>query len=168
MKRISALLLALLMAFSLIACGNDKNEDTTPTIKQDLQMADVYDKLSAAAQIPEMLQLQESMMLDYCGIDAAKTKQAVVMICADSLRTDEIWLLEAVDEAAAKELADAGAAVYVEEATLSEGTLTRAMRELLENPTRIAHMKAAISRFAVADANDQIWQKIKELTQKQS
>ena len=107
MKRISALLLALLMAFSLIACGNDKNEDTTPTIKQDLQMADVYDKLSAAAQIPEMLQLQESMMLDYCGIDAAKTKQAVVMICADSLRTDEIWLLEAVDEAAAKELADA-------------------------------------------------------------
>ena len=107
MKRISALLLALLMAFCLIACGNDKNEDTTPTIKQDLQMADVYDKLSAAAQIPEMLQLQESMMLDYCGIDAAKTKQAVVMICADSLRTDEIWLLEAVDEAAAKELADA-------------------------------------------------------------
>ena len=91
-----------------------------------------------------------------------------MQICADSLRTDEIWLLEAVDEAAAKELADAGAAVYVEEATLSEGTLTRAMRELLENPTRIAHMKAAISRFAVADANDQIWQKIKELTKKQS
>ena len=107
MKRVSALFLALLMAFSLAACGSSEVEDTTPTIKQDLQMIDVYEKLSAAAEIPEMLQLQESMMLDYCGVDTAKTKQAVVQICADSLRTDEIWLLEAVDEAAAKDLADA-------------------------------------------------------------
>ena len=106
MKRVSALLLALLMAFSLMACG-DKTEDTTPTIKQDLKMTDVYDKMSATVELPEMLQLQESMMLDYCGVDAAKTKQAVVQICADSLRTDEIWLLEAVDEAAAKDLVDA-------------------------------------------------------------
>ena len=70
-------------------------------------MTSVYDKMASAVQIPEMLKLEDSMMLDYCGIDAAKTKQAVVQICADSLRTDEIWLLEATDETAAKELMDA-------------------------------------------------------------
>lgn len=108
MKRVFLLILALLMAFSLLACGgNSDNEDATPTIAKDLVMTSVYDKMAAAVQIPEMLKLEESMMLDYCGIDAAKTKQAVVQICADSLRTDEIWLLEAVDEAAAKDLADA-------------------------------------------------------------
>ncbi len=106
MKKILILALALLMAFGMAACGEEKPEETEPTVKE-LNMASVYDKLTTAAQIPEMLQLEASMMLDYCGIDSAKTKQAVVQICADSLRTDEIWLLEATDEAAAKELMDA-------------------------------------------------------------
>ena len=108
MKRLFLLILALLMTFSLLACGgNSDNEETTPTIVQDLVMTSVYDKMASAVQIPEMLKLEDSMMLDYCGIDAAKTKQAVVQICADSLRTDEIGLLEATDETAAKELMDA-------------------------------------------------------------
>ncbi len=109
MKRLLILALALLMAFSLLACGgNSENggETTPPTVKE-LEMDSVYSKMADAVQMPEMLQLEAGMMLDYCGIDSAKTKQAVVQICADSLRTDEIWLLEAVDETAAKELMDA-------------------------------------------------------------
>lgn len=108
MKKIMTLVLALLLTMGLAACGAaETSEQTTAPAAKELNMASVYEKLTSAATLPEMLQLQDDMMLDYCGIDPAKTKQAVVQICADSLRTDEIWLLEATDEAAAKELANA-------------------------------------------------------------
>lgn len=54
--------------------------------------------------MPEMISLDSILMLDYCGIEQGDVKQAFVAICADSLRTDELWLIEAVDEAAADRL----------------------------------------------------------------
>ncbi len=108
MKRILTLALALLLTMGLAACGGKETpEQTTAPAAKDMNMTSVYETLASAAQLPEMLQLKADMMLDYCGIDVEKTNQAVAAICADSLRTDEIWLLEAKDEAAAKELVDA-------------------------------------------------------------
>lgn len=92
MKKILCVCLVLLF---LTGCG-------AQTAKMD--MAAVYADLGKAVQLPEMLELDENMMLDYCGIQAEDVSQAVVMICADSLRTDEIWLLEAVDANAAARL----------------------------------------------------------------
>jgi len=97
MKRIVALILAVCLSVALTACG-----ETKPAAQLD--MPAVYEKLQQAAQLPEMLEMDELLMLDYCGIQAEDVKQAVVVICADSLRTDEIWLLEAADSAALSRL----------------------------------------------------------------
>ena len=67
----------------------------------------------------------------------------------------------------AKTLADAGAAQLVEEKTRAEGSLTRAVRELLENRPKRLVMEDAIAQFADADANRRIWEDILKITQKQ-
>lgn len=102
MKRIAAIFLALMCLLSLAACGKETLTET-PTVTDMTQM---YEKIAQAVAMPEMLKLDAGMMLDYCGIRQEDVKQAVVAICADSLRTDEIWLLEAVDEDAAQRLVE--------------------------------------------------------------
>ena len=39
-------------------------------------------------------------------IDSSKCTQAIVANCNDGLKSDEVWLIEAVDSAAAAEIAD--------------------------------------------------------------
>ena len=102
MKKVIAMCLALLCLLSLAACGKESGGDTSAPSVTD--MNEMYGKIQQAVQMPEMLKLDAAMMLDYCGIRQEDVKQAVVAICADSLRTDEVWLLEAVDEAAADRL----------------------------------------------------------------
>ncbi len=107
MKRLIVLCLALVMALSLAACGNNDSDNTEPSdTAVEMDMQEVYTKVGQAVEMPEMLALNESLMLDYCGIAAEDVKQAIVYICADSLRTDEIWLIEAADDAAAKRIVD--------------------------------------------------------------
>ena len=79
-----------------------------------LNMEAVYEQISKSVVLPQMLELDADMMLDYCGIKGEDVSQAKVLICADSLRTDEIWLLEAVDANAADRLVK-----------LAEGRLTQ-------------------------------------------
>ena len=98
MKKIIALILAFCLSTALVACG--QSTPTEPVASVELEMTQVYAGLEEAVQLPEMIAMDEILMLDYCGIKAEDVKQAVVVICADSLRTDEIWLLEAVDAAA--------------------------------------------------------------------
>lgn len=113
MKRMIAFLLAVLMLLSLAACaGTTEEEETTGTASgtvteatdastepegpADLQA--LYDTL--AEKMPEMIQMDETTMLNFCGIAAEDCTQVAAAICADGLRTDEVWLIEAVDEAA--------------------------------------------------------------------
>ncbi len=96
MKKLIAII-CLVLTF-LLAMGGC----AAPVAEMDMQA--VYEEITQEIQMPQMLVLDESLMLDYCGIRKEAVNQAVVMICADSLRTDEIWLLEAVDAAAAKDL----------------------------------------------------------------
>lgn len=88
MKRILICLLALLL---LAGCGN-KTEDTTP-VEKDL--AAIYAQMEP--QLPEMMKLSDSMMLDLLGIKAEFCAEAMVYICGDGLRVDEVWLIEAAD-----------------------------------------------------------------------
>ena len=101
MKRFCLMIMAVLLVLSMAACGGGK----TPEVKE-MDMKQLYASIQSAVKMPEMLTLDEMLMLDYCGIRGEQVKQAVVAICADSLRTDEVWLLEAVDEVTAKVLAE--------------------------------------------------------------
>lgn len=97
MKRALCICLITVLLMGMTACQSD-------TVEMDMQA--VYADICEAVQVPQMLELNESLMLDYCGIKAEDVSQAVVLICADSLRTDEIWLLEAVDADAASRLVE--------------------------------------------------------------
>lgn len=95
MKRLIAVLLVALM-LCLAGCGG---KDQAVNVI-DLQGA--YDSMKA--EMPEMLVMDEAMMLNFCGIKEELCKQAVVAVCSDGLRADEIWLIEAKDAAALEEL----------------------------------------------------------------
>ena len=105
MKKYIALLLAVMM-LCLAGCGG---KDQTKNV---IDVQSVYD--SMADLLPEMLPMDEAMMLNFCGIKAEQCKQVVVAVCSDGLRADEVWLIEAVDEGALEELKD-----------LADGRLTR-------------------------------------------
>ena len=88
MKRILVCILALLL---LAGCGN-KSEGTAPVEKN---LEDIYAQIEP--QLPEMMKLSDSMMLDLLGIKAEFCSQALVYICADGLQVDEIWLIKAAN-----------------------------------------------------------------------
>ena len=100
MKKIVSIALCLILVLSLAACGGESSSSVK------LDVTQVYEKLIQTATLPEMLELDESLMLDYCGIKAEDVKVAKVVICADSLRTDEIWVIDAKDANSAKTIAD--------------------------------------------------------------
>lgn len=82
-------------------------EETTgevPATEPGVSMAAIYEKMTV--NMPEMVEMDEAMRLNYCGISQEDVSQAVVAICADGLRADEIWLIQAVDEAAAVKIGE--------------------------------------------------------------
>ncbi|MBQ3528570.1 MAG: DUF4358 domain-containing protein [Clostridia bacterium] len=108
MKRFISLIMCTCLVISLCACGSkevEKNDDKTGnnTVKT-VDLDKVYS--DCAKVMPEMISLDSDMMLNYCGIKAEDCKKSLVYICGDSLLTDEIWLIEAVDEDALKTISD--------------------------------------------------------------
>ena len=106
MKKILCVIFALTMVLSLAAC-NQENPTTAGTqgttkpteAPKALNMAEVYTTITSGVTMPQMMSLDESMMLDLYGIRAEYCKQAAIYLCENSLRADEIWLLEATDAA---------------------------------------------------------------------
>ncbi len=86
--KLSALLLLLL---ALPGCGRKAAPD----------LERVLEDITAAAELPPMNRLSDKRMLDHCGIDAASTPQAIVLVSRDGMLCDEIWLTESADEEAA-------------------------------------------------------------------
>ena len=105
MKKVIALLLAVLM-LCLAGCGG---KDQTLNV---IDVQAVYDSMKGT--LPEMLPMDEAMMLNFCGIKAEQCNQVVVAVCSDGLRADEVWLIEAKDADALEALKD-----------LADGRLTR-------------------------------------------
>ena len=95
MKKILALVLCACALLGLTACGGK-----APAKSADL--AALYDTLTAS--MPQMLPMDETTILNFQGIEPADCVQVKVAICAEGLRADEIWLIEAKDEAALEKL----------------------------------------------------------------
>ena len=86
--------LILILALILSACGK------SPEKGVDLQP--VFNSLTE--NMPEMLVLDETIRLNLLGINSADCRQVITAICADSVRADEIWLIQAKDTAALEKL----------------------------------------------------------------
>lgn len=97
MKKFMSILLSAVLLLSLAGCGGKKEE---AAVTMDLQQ--VY--AGFGETLPEMTMMSKDMMLNFCGINQDDCKQAVVSVSSDGLRADEIWLLEAKDEATADNL----------------------------------------------------------------
>ena len=96
MKKTISLLLALVLVLSMAACGG-KAPKAAPV---DLDA--LYESYSQ--YLPDMFTPDEDTMLNFLGIQAADCARYKVAICAEGMRADEVWLIEAKDEAALKTL----------------------------------------------------------------
>ena len=115
MKKLISILLIAITLLGLTACQSgdpastpnsnpSSSQNSTPNTPKDLVLSNVYTAMTAKAQMPEMMRVEEDMLLDLYGIKAEQYKQVEVYLCADSLRADEIWLIEAVDAEALQNL----------------------------------------------------------------
>lgn len=100
MKKLICTLLACLLTLNLAACVSAPDTTTGDSGSKSLDMAKVYTDITKGVDMPEMILLDADTTLDLTGVKANDCKQCIVYICADGLRTDEIWLIEATDEAA--------------------------------------------------------------------
>ena len=98
MKKVMSLILVLVLALSAAGCGSAEPAETVKNV--DLQS--VYEGFEE--KLPDMLVLDADTVMNMMGIRAEACSQMIVAVCADGLRTDEIWLLEAVDDESFQEL----------------------------------------------------------------
>ena len=91
MKKMICLALALLLVLSMGGCGGKEPQKTA-----DLNA--LYETM--VPTLPQMLPLDETTLMNFLGIDAGDCTQMAVAICMEGLRADEVWLIEAKDEAA--------------------------------------------------------------------
>ena len=98
MKKITATIAILLLLAALTACGAAETKAA--------DMSEVYSRMTAAEGMPEMLVVPAEKAVTFFGIAQEDCAQAVTAICQDSLRADELWLVEAVDDAAAGRIAE--------------------------------------------------------------
>lgn len=96
MKKCIALLLTLAMVLSFAACGKADEEVVNVDVNS------LYDSYSQ--YMPEMFYPDDDTMLNFLGISAEDCAQYKVAICAEGMRADEVWLLEAKDETALENL----------------------------------------------------------------
>lgn len=96
MKKWISLLLLFSLLLSLTACGRKTEEAKTVDIDA------LYE--SCSQYLPEMFNPDETTMLNFLGIDVADCARYKVAICAEGLRADEVWLIEAKDDASLETL----------------------------------------------------------------
>lgn len=92
-KRIAWILLAVLL-LNLAACGGEK--------AKSVDLNAVYEGFQET--LPEMMVLDEDLMMNLLGIPAEDCAQVVTAVCADGLAADEVWLIEAKDAQALERL----------------------------------------------------------------
>ncbi len=97
MKKITGIIAALALLICLAACG-----ETAPAAPD---MGGLFRQMTALEGMPEMLEVPPEKAVNFYGIAPEDCVQELTAVCRDSLRADELWLIEAVDEAAAERIA---------------------------------------------------------------
>lgn len=95
MKKFICMIIALCLLLSMAACGS-KEQDVS------LDVAALYEDYQQ--YLPEMFFPDDATLLNFLGIRAEDCVQYKVAICAEGLRADEVWLIEAKDDAALETL----------------------------------------------------------------
>lgn len=93
MKRIISLLLVLMMAVSFTACGGAQEPAAEP-----VDLNTIYE--GYADRVPDMMVMDDTTRLNFLGIQSDDCNQVITAVCATGLQADEVWLIEAKDEAA--------------------------------------------------------------------
>lgn len=96
MKKVFTLMLALSLVLSMVACGGKTEEAVSVDIDA------LYESYSQ--YMPDMFYPDEATMLNFLGISTEDCAQYKVAICAEGMRADEVWLIEAKDEASLETL----------------------------------------------------------------
>jgi hypothetical protein len=96
MKKVISLILAMALVLSLAACGGKQEEAVSLDIDALFESYTQY--------LPDMFYPDEATMLNFLGINAEDCAKYKVAICAEGMRSDEIWLIEAKDEGALENL----------------------------------------------------------------
>lgn len=97
MKKLMTFALAFVLVLSMTACGGQEAPAETAV---DL------DALYTTYQqtLPEMMELDETTMLNFLGINAEDCTQVIAAVCANGLQADEVWLIQAKDSEALERL----------------------------------------------------------------
>lgn len=90
MKKALSLVLSLLLVLSLAACGEKKEEAVSIDVNA------LYESYSE--YMPDMFYPDEATMMNFLGISVEDCAQYKVAVCAEGMRADEVWLIEAKDE----------------------------------------------------------------------
>ena len=96
MKKVISLMLALMLVLSLAACGGKEEE----TVSVDVNA--LYE--SYGQYMPDMFFPDEDTMMNFLGVSGEDCVQYKVAICAEGMRADEVWLMEAKDASALENL----------------------------------------------------------------
>lgn len=96
MKKTICLMLALVLALSLAACGGKTEKAASVDVNA------LYE--SYGEYMPDMFFPDEDTMISFVGIDPEDCVQYQVAICAEGMRSDEVWLIEAKDQTALENL----------------------------------------------------------------
>ena len=96
MKKVISLILVSVLLLSLAACGGKKEEAVSLDVDALFESYSQY--------LPDMFYPDEATMLNFLGINVEDCTRYKVAICAEGMRSDEVWLIEAKDEAALETL----------------------------------------------------------------
>lgn len=96
MKKVISLILVFTLMLGMAACGGKEEEAKSLDIDALFESYSQY--------MPDMFYPDEATMLNFLGINVEDCVKYKVAICAEGMRSDEIWLIEAKDEAALETL----------------------------------------------------------------
>ena len=96
MKKAISLILVFSMMLLLAACDGKTEEAASIDVNA------LYESYSQ--YMPEMFYPDEDTMLNFLGISTEDCVQYKVAVCAEGMRADEVWLIEAKDAAALENL----------------------------------------------------------------
>lgn len=91
MKKVLSVILVLCVLASMTACGEKEGKKEPASAALDL--AAVYAQMET--KLPDMVPLDSEEIHVRYGISADLVSEALVYVCMDGLRADEIWLLKA-------------------------------------------------------------------------